>query len=493
MSENPMTLESGAGEGLSGRAARAAYDALAGRRRGVLALTAFFGPAVIASIAYMDPGNFATNIQAGAKYGYGLMWVVVLANVIAMLFQALSAKLGIVTGKNLAELCRAHFPAPVVWAMWIVSEIAAMATDLAEFLGGAIGLSLLLGVPLLVGMVATGIVTYALLALDARGFRPLELVIGGLVAAIALCYLAEMFIVPVDWGSAAWHSISPNLADSGALTLAVGIVGATVMPHAIYLHSALTQARTPVDNERDRRALLRYSNIEVVAALSLAGLVNMAMVATAAGAFHAGSGRRRDRDRVSHVGPFVWNGGGRGVFDVADRVGNIELGRGNDGRSGRHAGVCRFPCSRLGSAPRDNGSRFCRCRAGRQCHRRAGLEPGCAESRVARADDRPAGFRRARRYHGRFRQRPFGARWIDRRRGCCARPERRVAAASVWRGYPRLAAGVARRAPYSAAIFMRARMLDRKTSMDMAASPDPKRQKVQPLQAGNPCASAPIL
>ncbi len=288
MSENPMTLESGAGEGLSGRAARAAYDALAGRRRGVLALTAFFGPAVIASIAYMDPGNFATNIQAGAKYGYGLMWVVVLANVIAMLFQALSAKLGIVTGKNLAELCRAHFPAPVVWAMWIVSEIAAMATDLAEFLGGAIGLSLLLGVPLLVGMVATGIVTYALLALDARGFRPLELVIGGLVAAIALCYLAEMFIVPVDWGSAAWHSIAPNLADSGALTLAVGIVGATVMPHAIYLHSALTQARTPVDNERDRRALLRYSNIEVVAALSLAGLVNMAMVATAAGAFHAG-------------------------------------------------------------------------------------------------------------------------------------------------------------------------------------------------------------
>ena len=164
---------------------------------------AFAGPAVIASIAYMDPGNFATNIQAGAKYGYGLLWVVLLANLIAMLFQALSAKLGIVTGRNLAEMCREQFPRPVVWAMWVVSEIAAMATDLAEFLGGAIGLSLLFQMPLFAGMVVTAIVTYGLLMFERFGFRPIELIIGSMVGLIGLCYLVEMFIAPVDWPSAA--------------------------------------------------------------------------------------------------------------------------------------------------------------------------------------------------------------------------------------------------------------------------------------------------
>jgi manganese transport protein len=262
--------------------------ALAGRRGGLRAFASFVGPAVIASIAYMDPGNFATNIQAGARYGYGLLWVVLLANLIAMLFQALSAKLGIVTSRNLAELCRDHFPRPVVLAMWVASEIAAMATDLAEFLGGAIGLSLLFGMPLLYGMIITGIVTYAILAVERRGFRPLELIIGGLVGIIALSYLAELFIAPVDWGAAALHSIVPHLDDAQAVTLAVGIIGATVMPHAIYLHSGLTQARTPVDNDADRRKLVRFSNREVVLALALAGLVNMAMLMMASGAFHAG-------------------------------------------------------------------------------------------------------------------------------------------------------------------------------------------------------------
>ena len=165
----------------------------------VAALLGFVGPAVIASIAYVDPGNFATNIQAGAKYGYGLLWVVVLANLIAMLFQALSAKLGIVTGRNLAEMCREQFPLPVVLAMWVVSEIAAMATDLAEFLGGAIGLSLLFHMPLFAGMVVTAIVTYGLLMFESFGFRPIELIIGAMVGVIALCYLVEIFIVPVDW------------------------------------------------------------------------------------------------------------------------------------------------------------------------------------------------------------------------------------------------------------------------------------------------------
>ncbi len=248
----------------------------------------FAGPAVIASIAYIDPGNFATNIQAGAKYGYTLLWVVLAANVAAMLFQALSAKLGIVTGRNLAELCREHFPPAAVWALWIVSEVAAMATDLAEFLGGAIGLALLLHIPLIVGMGITAVLVYGLLMFDRHGFRPVELIIGSLVAAIALCYLVEVIIAPVDWAAAGLGSVVPRLPDAGALTIAVGIVGATIMPHAIFLHSGLTQNRAPGRNDRERRLLVRFSNIEVLAALGVAGLVNMAMVITAASAFHAG-------------------------------------------------------------------------------------------------------------------------------------------------------------------------------------------------------------
>jgi manganese transport protein len=273
---------------LSDRTVALGRAVLAGETGGLRTVLAFGGPAIIASIAYMDPGNFATNIQAGAKYGYALLWVVLLANVIAMLFQSLSAKLGIVTGKNLAEMCRDHFPRPVVWVMWIVSEIAAMATDLAEFLGGAIGLSLLFHMPLLAGMVVTAIVTYALLSFGRHGFRPLELIIGAIVGIICLCYLLEMFIAPVDWAAAAYHTVVPHIADAEALLLAVGIIGATVMPHAIYLHSGLTQGRIPARSDNDRRMVLRFSNREVVIALAVAGLVNMAMVMMASSAFHAG-------------------------------------------------------------------------------------------------------------------------------------------------------------------------------------------------------------
>jgi manganese transport protein len=248
----------------------------------------FAGPAVVASIAYMDPGNFATNIGAGARYGYALLWVVLLANLTAMLFQAMSAKLGIVTGRNLAELCRENFPKPAVWALWIVSEVAAMATDLAEFLGAAIGLSLLLHIPLMAGMGVTAIVTYGILMSESRGFRPTEIIIGSLVVAIVLCYLAEMFIAPIDWRAAGRGLVVPELPDVGALTLAVGIVGATIMPHAIFLHSGLTQNRAPGRNDRERRLLVRFSNIEVLVALGVAGLVNVAMVIMAASAFHAG-------------------------------------------------------------------------------------------------------------------------------------------------------------------------------------------------------------
>ncbi|MDT7952304.1 MAG: Nramp family divalent metal transporter, partial [Acetobacteraceae bacterium] len=194
--------QAGQKHNLTARTEAAIREVLAGKRRGIRSVFLFAGPATVASIAYMDPGNFATNIQAGSRFGYALLWVVLAANLIATLFQALSAKLGIVTGRNLAELCRDHFPSPVRYAMWAASEIAAMATDLAEFLGGAIGLSLLFGLPLIAGMAVTAAVTYAILLLDRSGFRPMELVIGGLVALIGLCYVAEMFIAPVSWGEA---------------------------------------------------------------------------------------------------------------------------------------------------------------------------------------------------------------------------------------------------------------------------------------------------
>ncbi len=286
---------------LSAKAERGIAEALAGTRRGPRAALLFAGPAVIASIAYMDPGNYATNIQAGAGYGVALLWVVVLANLIAMLFQGLSARIGIVTGRNLAELCAQHFPLPLVLLMWFVSEIAAMATDLAEFLGGALGLSLLLGLPLIWGMAITAVVTYGILLVEGRGFRPMEIVIGAFVAVIGLCYLAELFIAPQDWSAVARGMVTPSLPDAAALTVAVGIIGATVMPHAIYLHSSLTQGRAVVRNEGERRRLLRFSNIEVVVALTVAGMINLAMVLMAASAFHAGHSEVAEIETAYHA------------------------------------------------------------------------------------------------------------------------------------------------------------------------------------------------
>jgi manganese transport protein len=262
-------------------AARAALD---GHRKGLSAFLPFAGPAIIASVGYMDPGNFATNIQAGSAYGYQLLWVVLAANLVAMLFQTMSAKLGVVTGRNLAELCREQFPRPVVVTLWIASEVAAVATDVAEFLGAALGIALLFHVPLLWGLSATGVVTFAILQLDNGGFRPLELAIAALVAVIGVSYLYELVSAPPDWGAALFHSVVPQLPDRSAITLAVGIIGATIMPHTLYLHSSLTQNRTPPRNDLDRRALLRFSNREVVIALGVAGLVNLAMVMMSASA-----------------------------------------------------------------------------------------------------------------------------------------------------------------------------------------------------------------
>lgn len=289
-------------------------EVLAGRRRGIGATLLFVGPALVASIAYVDPGNFATNIQAGARYGYALLWVALLANLVAMLFQSLSAKLGIATGRNLAELCREQFPRPVALAMWGVSEVAAMATDLAEFLGAALGLSLLLHLPLLAGMAITAAITTAVLAADRGGFRPLEIVVGAMVLLISLCYLAELFIAPLDWRGVAGGTFVPSIPDGAALTIAVGIIGATVMPHALYLHSGLTQRRGFAADARDRSLMVRFSNREVVAALSAAGLVNMAMIAMAASAFHAGHSDVAEIETAYHTLTPLLGGAAAAIF-----------------------------------------------------------------------------------------------------------------------------------------------------------------------------------
>ena len=303
--------------GMTDRTTLAIDEVLAGRSTGMRSTLLFAGPAVVASIAYMDPGNFATNLQAGARYGYSLLWVVLAANIIAMLFQALSARLGIVTNRNLAEMSREHFPAPVVYAMWGISEIAAMATDLAEFLGGAIGLALLFHLPLFVGMAVTGLVTYALLMAEKQGFRPIELMIGGLIGAIALSYVIELLIVHVAWGAAAHGTFVPQLHGSGALGVAVGIIGATVMPHAIYLHSGLTQNRAPARTHAARRKLVRFSNREVVIALTVAGLVNMAMVMMASSAFHAGHPEVAEIETAYHTLTPLFGIGAAAVFLVS--------------------------------------------------------------------------------------------------------------------------------------------------------------------------------
>ena len=245
----------------------------------------FLGPAFIASVAYVDPGNFATNIQGGAQFGYLLLWVIVASNLMAMLTQALSAKLGIATGKNLAEHCRDQFPRWAVWSMWVLMEGVAMATDLAEFLGAALGFNLLFGMPLFLAGVLTGVVTFAILALERHGFRPLEAVITALVGVIALCYLAETLLGRPAWGQIAYHAVVPHFQGTESVLLATGILGATVMPHVVFLHSALTQGRIVVRDPVQLRRLFRFECLDVTLAMGVAGLVNGAMLIMAAATF----------------------------------------------------------------------------------------------------------------------------------------------------------------------------------------------------------------
>jgi manganese transport protein len=256
------------------------------RSRGRLRETiAVLGPAFVACIAYVDPGNFATNIAGGAKYGYMLLWVLLSANLMAMLIQNLSAKIGIATGRNLPELCREHFPRPVSWGLWVQAELIAMATDLAEFVGAAIALNLLFGVPLFPAGLITAVVAFGILALQQMGYRRFEAVIAGLLGLIVLGFLYDTLKIGFDAGEAAKGFI-PGFAGTDSILLATGILGATVMPHVIYLHSALTQNRIPVTDDNERRRLLRFQRIDVTMAMGLAGLVNMSMLIIAASLFH---------------------------------------------------------------------------------------------------------------------------------------------------------------------------------------------------------------
>ena len=253
------------------------------RRR--LRIFSFLGPAFIACVAYIDPGNFATNIAGGAKYGYTLVWVIVAANLMAMLIQTLSAKLGIATGRNLPEVCREQFSRRTALLLWVQAEGIAMATDLAEFLGAAIGFKLLLGTSLFLSTVLTGIAAFAILGLQRFGFRPFEAVIASIVGLIGGCYLAELFFSHPNLHAAAYHGVVPQFKGSESVLLAVGILGATVMPHVIYLHSALTQDRVVPGEPATPRQLLRYTRIDVLMAMSLAGLINIAMLVMAASTF----------------------------------------------------------------------------------------------------------------------------------------------------------------------------------------------------------------
>ena len=268
------------------RVLEAAEESLAGRRRGIRGAWPFLGPAFIAAVAYVDPGNFATNMAAGARYGYLLLWVVLMANLMAMLIQSMSAKLGVATGKNLPEVCRERYSRPVSLLLWIQAEVIAMATDLAEFMGAAIGLQLLFNIELFPAALVTGAAAFGILALQAKGFRQLEAVIAGLIGVIVAAFSLQVVMAEPRPAGIAHGLFVPGFEGTESVLLAVGILGATVMPHVIYLHSALTQHRLVGATEEAKKRIARFERIDVVIAMSLAGIVNISMLVTAAAVFH---------------------------------------------------------------------------------------------------------------------------------------------------------------------------------------------------------------
>jgi manganese transport protein len=285
-----------------------------GAIRGRLAL---LGPAFVAAVAYIDPGNFATNIAGGAKYGYLLVWVIIAANLMAMLVQYLSAKVGIATGLSLPELCRAHLPRPTTWGLWVQAEIIAIATDMAEFVGAAIALNLLFGVPPFAAGLITAVVAFAILALQQRGYRRFELAIAGFLGIVCLGFLYDVSQVSVDT-SAFLAGFVPGFDGTDSVLLAVGILGATVMPHVVYLHSALVQGRITPRDDAERRSLLRFQRVDVGIAMGLAGLINLSMLVVAASLFHATGNTEIDTIEGAHAGLERLIGGGAALaFAVA--------------------------------------------------------------------------------------------------------------------------------------------------------------------------------
>ncbi len=268
--------------------ARAARRSLDGHARGAARVWPFLGPAFIAAVAYIDPGNFATNISAGAQFGYLLLWVVVSANLIAMLIQTQSAKLGIATGKNLPELCRETFSRRTSIGLWLQAEVVAMSTDVAEVVGAALGLNLLFGIPLFPAALIAGAGAFAILGLQQMGFRRLEAGIAALAGVVLLSFAFEIFWAKPDAGDVASHLFVPGFSGTESILLTTGIIGATVMPHVVYLHSALTQRRIVGRNEDERRRILRFEKIDVVIAMAIAGAVNLSMIIMAAALFNVG-------------------------------------------------------------------------------------------------------------------------------------------------------------------------------------------------------------
>jgi manganese transport protein len=296
------------------RILEAAERALSGERRGLRAVLPFLGPAFIAAVAYIDPGNFASNMASGSQFGYLLLWVVLSANLMAMLIQTMSAKLGIATGLSLPEICRDRFPFPVVILLWVQAEAIAMATDLAEFVGAALGLNLVFGLPLFVAGLLTGALAFGILGLQAWGFRRLEATITALVGVIVIAFGLEVLNSNPSIGGVTSGVFVPHFSGGGSVFLAVSILGATVMPHVIYLHSALTQKRIVGANSAARRKIFRFELVDVLIAMGIAGVINMAMLTMAAAVFHS-----------------------RGLFDVGNDLNQIFHGL--DHYIGGHSGL----------------------------------------------------------------------------------------------------------------------------------------------------------
>jgi manganese transport protein len=278
-----------------------AQAVLEGKIKGLKGIFPFLGPAFIASVAYMDPGNFATNITAGSKYGYALLWVIVASNLMAVLIQTLSAKLGIATGRNLPEVARESFPKPVSIFLWIQSELVIIATDLAEFIGSSLGLHLLFGIPMIPAALITAIGSFAILECQRRGFRSLETVIVVMIVMVVVSFAVQMVIAKPDVEAVAMGILTPKFKGGDSILLASGILGATVMPHAIYLHSSLTQHRIVGKGEAEKKKIFQFEFLDILVAMLISGAINMAMLIVAAALFHKNGYVVEDLDQAFYL------------------------------------------------------------------------------------------------------------------------------------------------------------------------------------------------